>query len=158
VRVYFRVDREYTRDYTRNNPVIKEVVTLKDIDFAITVNMTLSLDGGTASVSVKNVDLKPAMISLPMRDIRTQADEQKTYHQIVFEVAQKTVVETGKDVFTAADLYNRARQKYPHIKRSTFNNRVMAAAPKHPSYKHLSGKKDFLEFLGEGKYKLKGGK
>lgn len=131
---------------------------MREIDFAITINLTLSLEGDSATVSVKHVDLKPAMITLPIKVSAGQLvpiKERKTYHQIIAEVAKEFVSNTGEKVFTAAKLHRLAKDKYPYIKRSTFNNRVMAAAPDHPSYKHLSGTKDFLNFLGEGKYSLK---
>jgi hypothetical protein len=130
---------------------------MKEVDFAVTINLTLRLNGDKVGISVRNVDLKPAMISLPIEPVAAQVEERKTYHDIILEQAKEIVNETGKDLFTAAMLYNRARQKYPHIRRNTFNNRVMAAAPDHPSYKHLTGTKAFLKFLGEGKYKLKKG-
>jgi len=129
---------------------------VQQVDFAITINMTLNLEGGTATVSVKNVDLKPAMMNLPIESVTPATQKKKTYHDIILERAQE-VVRDGQEIFTAADLYNRARVKYPHIKRNVFNNRVMAAAPKHGSYGQLSGTKDFLEFLGNGKYRLKQG-
>jgi len=131
---------------------------MREIDFAITINLTLSLEGESATVSVKHVDLKPAMITLPIKvsaEHLESIEKKKTYHQIIAEVAKEFISKTGKEVFTAANLYHLARDKYPYVKRNTFNNRVMAAAPEHPSYKHLSGTRDFLSFLGEGKYSLK---
>lgn len=133
---------------------------MKDVDFAITINMTLSMGKDMATVTVKNVDLKPAMITLPMLVSGDQAgavEKQKTYHEIILEVAREVVNETGNKIFSAADLYHKAKKKYPHVKRATFNNRVMAAAPEHGSWGSLSGKKDFLKFRGQGKYELKGG-
>jgi len=94
------------------------------------------------------------MIGLSVGRVESVPDKKKTYHEIILEMAQE-LVGSGQKVFRAADLYNMAKDRYPYIKRHVFNNRVMAAAPKHTSYKHLLGTKDYFEFLGNGMYKLK---
>jgi hypothetical protein len=129
-----------------------------EIDCAITINLKLTVEEDSAKVTIKEVDLRPAMIKLPIQEIVGQIEpikERKTYHQIIVEVAQEFVSQTGNKVFTAADLFKIARQKYPYIKRDVFYNRMMAAAPEHTSYVHLSGRKALLNFLGQGKYSLK---
>lgn len=129
-----------------------------EIDCAITINLKLTLEKDSAKVTIKEVDLRPAMVKLPIQEVVGQIEpikERKTYHQIIVEVAQEFVSQTGNKVFTAADLFKIAKQKYPHIKRDVFYNRMMAAAPEHTSYVHLSGRKAFLNFLGQGKYSLK---
>ena len=129
-----------------------------DIDFAITINLKLALEEDSVKVTIKEVDLRPAMVKLPIQEVVGQIEpikERKKYHQIIVEVAQEFVSQTGNKVFTAADLFKIAKQKYPHIKRDVFYNRMMAAAPEHTSYVHLSGRKAFLNFLGQGKYSLK---
>lgn len=129
---------------------------MKEVDFAVTINMRLSLGGDRVAVSVRNVDLNPAMISLSVEGVTPKLNEKKTYHDIIREMAQE-LVDAGKKAFSAADLYNRAKGRYPYVKRHVFSNRVMAAAPEHGSWESLSGKKDFLKYLGNGKYEMKGG-
>ena len=129
-----------------------------EIDCAITINLKLTLEKDSAKVTIKEVDLRPAMVKLPIQEVVGQIEpikERKKYHQIIVEVAQEFVSQTGNKVFTGADLFKIAKQKYPHIKRDVFYNRMMAAAPEHTSYVHLSGRKAFLNFLGQGKYSLK---
>ena len=129
-----------------------------DIDFAITINLKLALGEDSAKVTIKEVDLRPAMVKLPTQEVGGQIGpikEKKTYHQIIVEVAREFVGQTGNEVFTAADLFKIAKQKYPYVKRDVFYNRMMAAAPEHSSYVHLSGRKALLNFLGQGKYSLK---
>ena len=129
-----------------------------EIDCAITLNLKLTVEEDSAKVTIKEVDLRPAMIKLPIPEVVGQIEpikEKKTYHQIIVEVAQEFVSQTGNKVFTAADLFKIAKQKYPYIKRDVFYNRMMAAAPEHTSYAHLSGRKALLNFLGQGKYSLK---
>jgi hypothetical protein len=38
---------------------------MKGIDFSITINLSLTLKEDKASINIKNVDLIPAVISLP---------------------------------------------------------------------------------------------
>jgi hypothetical protein len=107
-----------------------------DIDFAITINLKLALEEGSAKVTIKQLDLRPAMVKLPIQEVVGQIEpikEKKTYHQIILEVAQEFVSQTGIEVFTAADLLKIAKQKYPYVKREVFYNRMMAAAPVHSS-------------------------
>jgi hypothetical protein len=116
-----------------------------EIDCAITLNLKLTVEEDSAKVTIKEVDLRPAMVKLPIQEVVGQIEpikERKTYHQIIVEVAQEFVSQTGNKVFTAADLFKIAKQRYPHIKRDVFYNRMMAAAPEHTSYVHLSGRKD----------------
>ena len=129
-----------------------------DIDFAITINLKLALEEDSAKVTIKQLDLRPAMVKLPIQGLVGQIEpikERKTYHQIIVEVAQEFVSQTANEVFTAADLLKIAKQKYPYVKREVFYNRMIAAAPEHSSYSHLSGRKALLNFLGKGKYSLK---
>ena len=132
---------------------------MKDINFAITINLSLTLEEDKANISIKNVDLKPAIISLP---IRLSAQEQpttveikkKTIHNIVLETARKWISDTGLNEFAAADLLHLARETYPDLKRNTFSAQVIAAAPNHTSWEHYPNRKDYLIYLGNGKYKL----
>jgi hypothetical protein len=129
-----------------------------EIDFAITINLKLAFAEDSAKVTIKGVDLRPAMLKLPLQEVAGHIEpikERKTYHEIIVEVAQEFISQTGNEVFTAADLLKIAKPKYPYIKRDVFYNRMMAAAPEHSSYVHLSGRKDLLNFLGKGKYSLK---
>jgi hypothetical protein len=131
---------------------------MNSLDFAITVNLSMGIEKGQIALSIKKVDLNPAMLGIPTQSLSEELEQiitKKTYHEIISEAAKQFINETGKDQFSAADLYNRAKLIHPWIKRSTFNNRVMAAALNHPSNKHLTGTKDFFEYLGDGKYRLK---
>ena len=119
-----------------------------DIDFAITINLKLALENDSAKITIKQLDLRPAMVKLPIQAVVGQIEptkERKTYHQIILEVAQEFVGQTGNEVFTAADLFKIAKQKYPYNKRAVFYNRMMAAAPEHSSYVHLSGRRLLLQ-------------
>ncbi len=131
---------------------------MSTVDFAITINVSLVLGSEQATLSIKNVDLKPAVIALPLPIQETSRPEKqpqkKTIHEIVLETARNYVNKTGKRTFTAADLFKSARKSYPAMKRGSFSAHVIAAAPEHPSWKHYANRKGYLYYLGKGTYRL----
>jgi hypothetical protein len=131
---------------------------MSTVDFAITINVSLVLGRDRANVSIKNVDLRPAVITLPLSIQETSSPEKrpkkKTIHEIVLETARNYVKKTGKRTFTAADLFKSVRQGYPSMKRGSFSAHVIAAAPEHPSWKHYANRKGYLYYLGNGTYRL----
>ena len=134
---------------------------MSTIDFAITINMSLNLKEEQASISIKNVELKPAILSLPIRlsiedqPVMAGQAEKKTIHDIVLETAKKYVSGKRVNEFGAADLFHLALETYPDLKRNSFGANVIAAAPDHSSWKHYANTKDYLTYLGKGRYKLK---
>ena len=134
---------------------------MEEINFSITINISMNFERNKASFSIKDVELKPTMMSLPF-SLLTEAGEKeeekgerKTIHYIILETAWKIISEENKEIFTAADLFRLAKGKYPDLKKNSFNAHVIAAAPNHKSWKHFANKKDYLIYLGKGKYKLK---
>ena len=140
-----------------------EVISMSEIEFSITVNMYLNLEGDMAKLSIRNVDLKPAVITLPAqlsveaRHTEIGHAKKKTLHEIVLDTARKYVAETGRTEFTAAELFHLAREKYHNLKRNSFGAHVIAGAPNHSSWKHYPNKKHYLFYVGNGKYNLKKG-
>ena len=131
---------------------------MSSIDFAVTINVCLDVGKGGVNVSFKSVELKPAIVSLPLSMQEAPGTgkhgPKKTIHEIVLETARKYVSETGKRKFRAADLFKSVRQDYPSMKRATFSAHVIAAAPEHPSWKHYANRKAYLYYLGNGTYRL----
>ena len=133
---------------------------MNTIEFSILVNLSLKLEGEMANVSIKDVELKPALISLPIKQkiedtIPKGWERGRTLHDIILETVKDYISETGNETFSAADLYHFSKKKYPNLKRNSFNAHVIAAAPNHTSWQHYSTKKRYLYYLGNGKYKLK---
>ena len=129
------------------------------IDFSVTLNLSLSLDGDKASIHIKNVNLIPAVVSLPLhlksRDGKAVAKtKKKTIHDIILQTAKKYVLDSGQNKFTGAKLFNLSLVQHPGLKRNTFAARVIAVAPNHPSHRHSSNRKDYFTYLGKGSYKL----
>lgn len=134
---------------------------MSKIDFSITINMSLVLQSNKANISIKDVELKPAVITLPIqlsegeRQIYTKKKDKKTIHDIVVETAQRIVAEKDQAIFSASDLFHLAEGRYPYLNRNSFSAHVISAAPEHPSWKHYPNRKKLLTFLGKGKYKLR---
>ena len=132
---------------------------MEELNFSISINLTLTLKGDKANINIKNVDLVPAVVSLPIRlesrDVAAPPKtKRKTIHDIILHIAQKYVVDTGQNKFTGAKLFNLSLLSYPRLKRNTFAAQVIAAAPNHPSHRHYPNRKDFFSYLGKGYYKL----
>ena len=131
---------------------------MRTVDFAITINVSLVLGRDKANLSIKNVDLRPAVISIPLSNQETlitqERPKKKTIHEIVLETARNHVNKTGRRKFTAANLFKLVRETYPSMKRGTFSAHVIAAAPEHPSWKHYANRKGYLVYLGKGTYRL----
>ena len=132
---------------------------MEELDFSITIKLSLTLKEDKASINIKNVDLMPAVVSLPVRiksqDRRASSKtKKKTIHDIIFQMSQKYVVDSGQNRFTAAKLYHLSRLNHPELKRNTFAAQVISAAPNHPSHQHYPNQKDYFSYLGKGYYKL----
>jgi len=133
---------------------------MQKLNFSLTIELSLTLKEDKASINIKNVDLIPAVVSLPVRlksgDSATQpkGKKKKTIHDIILQTAKKCVVDTGQNRFTGAKLFHLALLNHPALKRNTFAAQVIAAAPNHPSHRHYPNQKDYFFYLGKGYYKL----
>jgi hypothetical protein len=133
---------------------------MQKLNFSLTIDLSLTLKEDKASINIKNVDLIPAVVSLPVRlksgDSVTQpkGKKKKTIHDIILQTAKKCVVDTGQNRFTGAKLFHLALLSHPALKRNTFAAQVIAAAPNHPSHRHYPNQKDYFSYLGKGHYKL----
>ena len=133
---------------------------MQELNFSITLNLSLTLKEDKANLSIRNVDLIPAVVSLPVEEklrnsvSKPKAQRKKTIHDIILQTAKKCVIDAGQNKFTGARLYHLARLQHPGLKRNTFAAQVIAAAPNHSSHRHYPNRKDFFTYLGKGNYKL----
>ena len=132
---------------------------MKEINFSISINLSLTLREDKARINIKNVNLIPAVVSLPYnlnsRDgTALSKTEKKTVHDIILQTAKKYVIDTGQNKFTGAKLFNLSLLDHPRLKRNTFAAQVIAAAPNHPSHRHYPNRKDYFTYLGKGNYNL----
>ena len=132
---------------------------MQDLNFSITINLSLTLKEDKASINIKNIDLMPAVVSLPIR-LKSQDRKalskagKKTIHDIILQTAKKYVVDSGHNRFTGAKLFHISLLNHPGLKRNTFAAQVISAAPNHPSHRHYPNQKDYFAYLGKGYYKL----
>lgn len=132
--------------------------------FVLTVNAALEIKGGKAQVVVKNIKVIPAAVSLPVGAASGKKGTEKparrklgkSIHDIILESAKAVSRKADEGIFTSVDLFTAAVKKYPGLNKKSFNTTVIAAAPEHKSWKHYKHGKDYLVYLGKGKYKLRG--
>ncbi len=135
----------------------------RSLKFVLTVNAVLQVKGDKAEVVVKSIKTKPSELSLPIeaapkkkgKGKRTRTKLSKSIHDIILESAKAVSKKAKEGIFTAVDLFNAASKKYPELKKNSFNTTVISAAPEHMSWKHYKHGKDYLEYLGKGKYRLR---
>jgi len=133
----------------------------KSLKFVLMVNMALEIRGDQAQVVVKNIKVKPTAVSLPIETIPAKKGRtvkkkaRKSIHDIVLETAKKVSKVSGEGVFSSVDLYNQAIKKYPELNKNSFNTTVISTAPEHTSWKYYPKGKDYLVYIGKGKYKLR---
>jgi len=133
----------------------------KSLKFVLMVNLALEIKGDQAQVVVKNIKVKPTAVSLPIETIpakkgkRIKKKLSKSIHDIILESAKKASKKADDGVFSSMDLFNVAIKKYPELNKKSFNTMVISAAPEHTSWKHTRNEKDYLVYLGKGKYKLR---
>ncbi len=133
----------------------------KGMKFVLTVDMALEVRNGSAQVVVKDVRIKPPEVSLPLGAAPAKGQRPrrkkvgKSIYDIVLESARKVSRNTEGGVFSSVDLYRQASRKYPELNRKSFNTTVISAAPEHTSWKYYRNGKDYLVYLGKGKYRLR---
>jgi hypothetical protein len=132
---------------------------MQELNFSITINLSLTLKENKARLNIKNVDLMPAVVSLPYHlnshDGKAKSRTgKKTIHDIILQTAKKYVIDAGQNEFTGAKLFNLALIEHPSLKRNTFAAQVIAAAPNHPSHRHYPNRKNYFTYLGKGSYRL----
>jgi len=133
----------------------------KSLKFVLMVNMALEINGDQAQVVVKDIKVKPSTVSLPIEVVPAKKGKPakkkvgKSIHEIVLESAKKVSKKADEGVFSSVDLFNVAIKRYPELNKKSFNTTVISAAPEHTSWKYYRNGKDYLVYLGKGKYKLK---
>ncbi len=133
----------------------------KSLKFVLMINATLEIKGDQAQVVMKGIKVKPSTISLPIdiapvkKSKRVKKKLGKPIHDIVLESAKAVSKKANEGIFTTVDMYNMAMKKYPELNKGSFNTTVISAAPEHTSWKYYKHGKDYLVYLGKGKYKLR---
>ncbi len=133
----------------------------KSLKFVLMIDATLEIKGDQAQVVMKGIKVKPSIVFLPIdiaprkKSKRASKKLGKPIQDIVLESAKTVSKKANEGVFTTVDLLKVAMKKYPELNKNSFNTTVISAAPEHTSWKHYPNGKDYLVYLGKGKYKLR---
>jgi hypothetical protein len=79
----------------------------------------------------------------------------KTASEVIRETVQRLLSQTGKDIFTPAEVYHEIVKTYPDFNRGTNNAQISADCVNHPSRKHYSGSAhDYYFRIDRGVFRL----
>jgi hypothetical protein len=123
---------------------------MKEIAFSIPLSGVVRIDENQLVVTVDKVETIVTMAAVKGFSV----GEGRTLFDVVLESARELVREKGSNRFRAAEVYHRALERYPELKRNSFVGHVVASAPNHPSYKHFTARRDYLSYSEGGTYRL----
>jgi hypothetical protein len=127
---------------------------MQEIPFGLAITGTVRIDKGSISIIVNRTET--AINFEPQKkEGRILLEKGQTLFDIVLEIAQELVRNTNENLFSAAQLYNMAVERYPSMKRNSWSSHIIAAAGNHPSQRFYGSKRDYFRYLGEGTYSLK---
>ncbi|MGB2878546.1 MAG: hypothetical protein WBB97_11045 [Dehalococcoidales bacterium] len=127
---------------------------MKEIPFSIPVSGVVRIDEDQATIIVNRAETIISLLPETMPGKRTLLEQGKTMYNVILEIAQERVLNKGFNRFSAPELYYKALEKYPGLKRGSFMSRVVACTPDHSSYKHYTSKRDYFSHIGPGLFKL----
>ena len=127
---------------------------MQDVFFTIPLTGKITLEDGSVVITVNKAETTITFESAPSKEMRITLAKGRTLFDIVLEVAREVAERSETGQFSAAELYYDALERYPNLKRNSFNAHVIACAPNHTSYKHYASKRDYLSYSGNGLYRL----
>jgi len=137
--------------------LLEEVITLQELSFSIPVSGVIRIDDGSITITVNRAETVIAFEPVAKKETRFSLGNGRTLFDIVLDTARDMIGETGTNSFSASELYHRALEEYPNLKRNSWNSHVIACAPNHPSYKHHISRRDFFSYSQNGRYRLNPG-
>ena len=123
---------------------------MKEIPFTIPVTGVLRIDGGEITIVVNRTETSLSFSIEAATARRTLLEEGVTLSDIALEAAREIVSIKGYNRFHAAEIFHKALEKHPGIKRNSFMSRVVACTPDHPSNKHFASRRDYFRYGGKG--------
>jgi hypothetical protein len=127
---------------------------MQEVPFSLAITGAVRIDKGSISITVNRsettINFEPQK-----KEGRILLEKGQTLFDIVLEIAQELVRNTNENLFSAAQLYNTAVERYPTLKRNSWSSHIIAAAENHPSQRFYGSKRDYFRYLGDGKYSLK---
>lgn len=123
---------------------------MKEIPFTIPVTGILRVDGGEITIVVNRTETSLSFAFEATTARRMVLEEGVTLSDIALEAAREIVSIKGYNRFHAAEIFHKALEKHPGIKRNSFMSRMVACTPDHPSYKHFASRRDYFLYGGNG--------
>jgi hypothetical protein len=127
---------------------------MQEIPFAIPLTGTISVINGEVKIVVNRTETSLKLAVEEAMSKRRVSEEGLTLNDIALEAAMELVAKRGNYPFRAAELFHKALEKHPSIKRNSFMSRVIACSPDHPSNKHFASCRDFFLYRGGGLFML----
>jgi len=127
---------------------------MQEISFSIPVSGIVQIDEGSITVIVNRAETSISFESVKEEAGRLSLGKGRTLFDVILETAMEVVKGSVTEPFSAAELYHNALEKYPNLKRSTWNSHMIASAPNHPSYKHHGSHRDYFRYAGDGQYRI----
>jgi len=126
---------------------------MSQIEFQITIKGKGEIKGDKLILSLQDVELRPNVMMLSLGgDSLKPTVKSMTLHDKVLRAAQELHAH-GHREFAGSDIIHHLNRT-ENVKANSIRAHVIAAAPNHPSQKHYTAKRDYLEYLGSGKYRL----
>ena len=126
---------------------------MQEIPFAIPVTGKVIIDNGEITIVVNRTETSLNFIT-EAATRHAVFEEGVTLNDMVLEAAREIVSEKGYNRLHAAELFHKAIERHPGIKRNSFTSRVVACAPDHPSNKHFASRRDYFRYGGSGLFML----
>ena len=126
---------------------------MQEIPFAIPLTGMVRMDGGEITIVVNRTETSLSFVIGAARR-HTALEGGLTLNDIVLEAAREIVSEKGFNRFHAAEIFHKALEKHPGIKRNSLMSRIVACTPDHPSNKHFASRRDFFKYGGSGLFLL----
>jgi hypothetical protein len=108
------------------------------------------VDGGEITLVVNAMETSLSFAIEAATARRTLFPEGPTLSEIALEAAREIVLIKGYNRFHAAEIFHKALEKHPGIKRNSFMSRIVACTPDHPSNKHFASRRDYFLYGGNG--------
>jgi hypothetical protein len=129
-------------------------VSIRELPFSIPISGVIHMDKDLVTIIVNRAETNISLETGAAPGKRISFEPGQTMYDVILETAREIVRGKGLNRFSAPELYQAAREKYPGLKRGSFWSRVVACTPDHPSYRHHVSRRDYFSRIGPGLYEL----
>ncbi len=127
---------------------------MKEIPFSIAISGVVRMMEDSLIITVNQTETVVRMQAETTGKERSSFGEGRNMFDVILETSQDLVREKGSNRLRAAEIYHKAMERYPQLKRNSFVGHVIASAADHPSYKHFSARRNYFSYSSGGVYEL----